>query len=168
MLGVIMDGARREPGLDTFQGRLDHLFQTVRPVGKDRYTVRQVSESIRKNQGVEISAGYISMLCTGERDNPGLQQVEALAKFFGVPPAFLSGHGDTDAVARDLRTLRDAIELKEKLQAADEAMNDPEIRTVALKARGLSADNLKLVNALLDQARKLEGLTQTGDTTAPN
>lgn len=144
--------------LTTLRDRLNYLFETVRPVGKPRYSVREVAESIRRDQGFEISAGYINYICTGERDNPGVQQVRALAQFFGVPAAFLLGDGDPGQTADELDQLRAAVQVKEKLRAADDAMNDPGVRVVALKARGLSPSHLKLVSAMLDQVREIEGL----------
>ncbi|MFC7533882.1 XRE family transcriptional regulator [Actinoplanes sp. GCM10030250] len=138
--------------------RLNYLFETVRPAGKPRYSVREVAEAIKRDQNFDISAAYINYICTGERENPGVQQVRALACFFGVPVAFLLGEGDLGQVSRELDRLRAAVVLKEKLQAADDAMNDPGVRVVALKARGLSPSHLKLVSAMLDQVREIEGL----------
>ncbi|WP_328459309.1 helix-turn-helix transcriptional regulator [Actinoplanes sp. NBC_00393] len=144
--------------LTSMQDRLNYLFETVRPVGKPRYSVREVAEAIKRDQSFEISAAYINYICTGERENPGVQQVRALARFFGVPAAFLLGDGDPGAVARELEQLRAVVQFKEKLQAADDAMNDPGVRVIALKARGLSPSHLKLVSTMLDQVREIEGL----------
>lgn len=144
--------------LTTMRDRLNYLFETVRPVGKPRYSVREVAESIKRDQGFDISAAYINYICTGERENPGVQQVRALAQFFGVPAAFLLGEGDQTPIARELDQLRAAVQFKEKLQAADDAMNDPGVRVIAMKARGLSPSHLKLVSAMLDQVREIEGL----------
>ena len=144
--------------LTTMRDRLNYLFETVRPPGKPRYSVREVAEAIKRDQNFDISAAYINYICTGERENPGVQQVSAIARFFGVPAAFLLGEGDTGHVARELEQLRDAVRVREKLEAADDAMNDPGVRVVALKARGLSPSHLKLVSAMLDQVREIEGL----------
>lgn len=144
--------------LDSFQKRLNYLFDTVRPVGKVRYSVRDVAEAIKSGQGEEISAAYIHHLLTGERDNPGVRQVRALAKFFGVPPAWLVGDGDLDAVTAELKLLRIAIETREQLQRADDAMSDPQVRRIAVMARGLSPSHLRLVGTVLRQVRELEGL----------
>jgi hypothetical protein len=140
------------------QDRLNYLFETVRPAGKPRYSVREVAESIKRDQGFDISAAYINYICTGERENPGVRQVRALARFFGVPAGFLLGDGDQGHVARELEQLRAAVQIKERLQAADDALNDPGVRVVAMKARGLSPSHLKLVSAMLDQVREIEGL----------
>jgi transcriptional regulator with XRE-family HTH domain len=161
-----MDTAKDDPQLVTMQDRLNYLFDTVRPAGKPRYSVRDVAEAIRETQGFDISAAYINHICTGRRENPGVQQVRALATFFGVPAAFLSGEGDLAPIVGELEQLRAAIAAKERLQAADEAMSDPGVRVVALKARGLSTSHLGLVSAVLDQVRRLEGLAPEGEEDA--
>ncbi|MEU4422107.1 helix-turn-helix transcriptional regulator [Actinoplanes sp. NPDC024001] len=142
----------------SIRDRLNFLFETVRPVGKPRYSVREVAEAIKRDQGFDISAAYINYICTGERENPGVQQIRALARFFGVPAAFLLDDGDQSHVTRELDQLRAAVEVTEKLRAADDAMDDPCVRVIALKARGLSPSHLKLVSTMLDQVREIEGL----------
>lgn len=153
-----MDTAKDDPHLGTMQDRLNLLFETVRPAGKPRYSVRDVAEAIRETQGFDISPAYIGHICTGKRENPGVLQVRALATFFGVPVAFLTGDGDLTAIAGELERLREAIAAKELLQAADDAMSDPGVRLVALKARGLSTSHLGLVSAMLDEVGRLERL----------
>lgn len=155
-----MDPAQEHPQLGTMRERLNYLFATVRPVGKEKYSVRDVSEAIKTQQGFDISAAYISAICTGRKGNPGILHVEALAKFFGVSPGFLVGSGDVDvaAIAEQLERLREAIRTKELLQEADEAMSDPEVRAVVLKARGLPRSYLGMVNAVLDEAKRQEAL----------
>lgn len=137
--------------LATMQERVNYLFETVRPVGKARYSVREVAECIKRDQGFDISGAYINYICTGERENPGVQQVRALATFFGVPVSFLLGEGDLSRVAHELEQLRAAVD-------AREALADPGVQIVAMKARGLSPSHLKLVSAMLDQVREIEGL----------
>ncbi|MBM2623872.1 XRE family transcriptional regulator [Actinoplanes sp. LDG1-06] len=156
-----------DPRLASLQSRLNYLFESVRPAGKPRYSVREVSEAIRHDQGFEISGAYINQLCTGKKDNPGVQQVRALAKFFGVPAGFLFGDGDLDATAGQIELLRSAIEAKEEFQQLDEAMNDPSVRLVAMKARNLSPSHLGFVSAVLDEVRRLEGLGERDDPASP-
>ena len=155
-----MDGGQNQPRFATMRGRLNYLFETVRPVGKERYTYREVAEAIKRDQGFGITAAYINYICTGERDNPGVEQVRALAKFFGVPAAFLFGEGDLSMITTELEQLRAAVIAREQQQLADEALSDPGVRVVAMKARGLSPSHLQLVSAMLDQVRQLEGLDE--------
>ena len=149
-----------ESELASLKDRLNYLFETVHPAGKTRYSIREVSEAIRKDQNFEISPAYIAHLCTGERENPGVQQVEALARFFGVPASFLFGDGNHEAVVAELVRLRTAVQAKAELDAAAaEILGDPDVRVLAIKARGLSATNLGYIANILDQIRKLEGLS---------
>lgn len=152
--------------LASMASRLNFLFETVREAHRGRYSYREVAEAITRDQGVKIGASYLHAICTGKQDNPGVQQVEAIAKFFGVRKSFLFGDGDVDGVAEQLEHLRTAVEAKERLQDIDDALSDPVVRIVALKARGLSADHLSLVASVLDQVRQIEGLPLAGDEPA--
>ncbi|SDT74572.1 hypothetical protein [Actinoplanes derwentensis] len=145
-----MSDAISRPDLKTLQARLNYLFETVRPHGKPKYSVRDVADAIAGNQDdkVPVTSSYIHYLRTGERDNPGIRQLVAIAKFFGVPAAFLLGEGDVDGVARDLAQLKAAVEFKE-------AMSDPTVAQFAIKARGLSPAMLQFVAVVLEQAREL-------------
>ncbi|GAA1844659.1 helix-turn-helix domain-containing protein [Asanoa iriomotensis] len=152
------------PALRTMQERLRFLFQTVRPPGKARYSFRQVAEAIKTEQGVEISGQYIQQIESGERRNPGVVQVRALAGFFGVPPEYLLGVGDTDKVTGELRRLREAIEVRERLDVMmDDAMRDPDLQGIVLKARGVPPRYLQLVAGMLDEVRRIEGLDEVTD-----
>lgn len=159
-----MQRKRNDPRLSTLEGRLNYLFESFRPPGKPRYTVREVSEAIKRDQGFDISAAYINQLCNGKRKNPGVQQVHALEAFFGVPEGFLIGVGNLRGIADQIEQLREAIAAKEKLdREADDALRDPFVELVAVKARGLSELHLPLVSAVLDHVRRLEGLDQQED-----
>ncbi|MFF5085325.1 helix-turn-helix domain-containing protein [Actinoplanes sp. NPDC000266] len=152
-----MDAKEGPPELDTLQERLAYLFDKMRPAGKPRYTYRQASDAIREDQGFTMSGAYIHQLTTGERVNPRIDQVRALARFFGVPPGFLLGDEGSDIVAEQIERLQQAKEAKERLQKLDDAMKDPSVRLVALKARNLSPSHLGLVSAVLDEVLRLEG-----------
>src|SRR5690348_10629257 len=68
-----------------FTERLNHLFTTrMDPEGKP-YSVRGVAEA------TGISATYVSNMRTGKVGLPGLDKLEALASFFGVPVSYFMG-----------------------------------------------------------------------------
>jgi transcriptional regulator with XRE-family HTH domain len=124
--------------------RLDHLFRTVRsPTGRE-YRHEEVAKAIAESQAVSISPSYIWYLRTGQRDNPTFRHLSALARFFGVPPAYFFD----DGVARQ-------IEAELALVAA---MRDVGVRTVAMRAEGLSPESLRAVTSMIDRVRQLEGL----------
>jgi transcriptional regulator with XRE-family HTH domain len=123
--------------------RLNHLFETVHPPGRGPYSNEEVARAIRA-QGGDISRAYLSYLRNGERTNPTLQHLDALARFFGVTPAYFFN----DDVA---------AEVSAELELAV-ALRDAGVRAVALRAAGLSPRGLHAVAAMIEEVRSLEGL----------
>src|SRR4051795_2991213 len=108
--------------------KVDHLFRTVRPRGGGEYSFEDVAEAIRAKGGPTISATYLWQLRKGKRDNPTKRHLEALAGFFGVPPAYFF---DDEVTAR--------IDAELELLAA---LRDASVRRVALRAAGLSEESI--------------------------
>jgi hypothetical protein len=77
------DGAPR-----TFGERLEYLFRTVHPEGRRPFSLEEVASGIVAQGNEPVSAAYIWALRKGQRDNPTVKTVEALAQFFGVPTAY--------------------------------------------------------------------------------
>src|SRR3954471_14622646 len=111
----------------TLAAKLNHLFGVVRPADGDEYTFDEVAESIRTQGGPTISATYLWQLRKGLRDNPTKRHLEALAGFFGVPPAYFF---DNEAALR-INAERDLLV----------ALRDSPVRQLALRAFGLSSDS---------------------------
>src|SRR5262245_11519515 len=92
-----------QPPIRTFADRLNHLFETVHPRDRGPYSDREVADAINaESDGKRIDRSYIWMLRTGRRDNPTLKHIEALAEFFGVPPAYFFDDATAEQVAREL------------------------------------------------------------------
>jgi transcriptional regulator with XRE-family HTH domain len=73
-----------------FADRLNRLFDTVYPLGKQRpYTSADVVAGVRE-RGTTMSAPYLSQLRSGNRDNPSHATMVALAEFFGIEPAYFT------------------------------------------------------------------------------
>lgn len=123
--------------------KLNHLFRTVIPAGREPYTTEEVARAITAG-GVSISGSYIWLLRKGQRDNPTLRHLEALAKFFGVPPAYFFDDQVTAEVNADLGLMV--------------ALRDTQVQRVALRAAGLSAASLHSINEVIERVRQLEGL----------
>ena len=110
-------------GAFSIAGKLDRLFRRVRSVaGQAEPSYMAVAEAIRRDQGVPISHTYIWQLRTGRRDNPTVQHLTALARYFGVPVAYFLD--DEQAARIDdqldlLRALADAGVTELALRAAD-------------------------------------------------
>ncbi|MCR3751799.1 helix-turn-helix domain-containing protein [Lentzea californiensis] len=126
--------------------RVDHLFRTVRSDDGGEYTFEEVAEAIRAKGGPTISATYLWQLRKGVRDNPTKRHVEALAGFFGVPPAYFFDAAEAARIDAELTLLN--------------ALRDAPVRQLALRARGLSDKSLATIADMVERVRELEGLPQ--------
>ncbi|MEV6605740.1 helix-turn-helix domain-containing protein [Kutzneria sp. NPDC051319] len=124
--------------------KVNHLFTAVRQAGGDEYTFDEVAEAIRAQGGPTISATYLWQLRKGLRDNPTKRHLEAIAGFFGVPPAYFFDDEAADRINAELALLS--------------ALRDAPVRNIALRARGLSAKSLEAISDMVDRVRELEGL----------
>ena len=129
--------------------RLDRLIATVHPAGRGPYTLREIADAINTEAGTSlISAAYISQLRTGQRTEPSHSRLAALARFFGVGIDYFSDETTTEETSRQLEVLA--------------ALRDDGVRSVALRAAGLSESSLAAVRAVIENARRLEGLPDDG------
>jgi transcriptional regulator with XRE-family HTH domain len=128
----------------TLADRLNELFALSRPRGQ-QWTNSEVAAEIReRDPTVKVSGAYLSALRNGTRRNPSPVLLVALAKFFGVSPAYFFDSEQADRVNSQLAAL-DEIRLAG-------------VRSIALRAIGLPAESLDAMASVLDQMRKLQGL----------
>ncbi|WP_129838012.1 helix-turn-helix domain-containing protein [Streptomyces sp. RFCAC02] len=130
--------------LRTLAQKIDYLFETVHPKHRGPYTHEEVATGIRERGGPTISASYIWLLRKGQKDNPTMKHLQALGDFFGVPPAYFFDSESSRRIAEELATLA--------------AMRDSQVRSVALRAQGLSPETLRTIQGFIERARTLEGL----------
>lgn len=123
--------------------RLNRLFAKVHPTDRGPYSNEEVAQAIRRNGG-EISRAYIAYLRSGERKNPTMQHIEALAAFFGVKPSYFFDEGVANSSDAELDLLI--------------AMRNSGIRTIALRAAELSPTGLKALADIIERVRDLDGL----------
>lgn len=136
--------------LASFADKLNYLFATIPASARRAYTNDDVAAAINgAGSETTISATYLWMLRKGQRSNPTLKHVEALAKFFGVPPAYFFDDTVTEAVASEIKTIA--------------ALRDLDVERVALRAVGLSARSLDSLVDIIDRIRELEGLQHVED-----
>ncbi|WP_416484266.1 helix-turn-helix domain-containing protein [Streptomyces sp. CL12] len=128
----------------TLAARLDHLFKTVHPKDRGPYSYEEVASEIKRRGGPTISASYIWQLRTGGKDNPTKRHLEALSTFFGVPVAYFFD----DEESRHIEAEIDALA----------ALRDAGVRSLAVRASGLSDKSLQIIGDVIDRARELEGL----------
>ncbi|SEP06505.1 helix-turn-helix domain-containing protein [Amycolatopsis saalfeldensis] len=129
---------------DTLAAKVDHLFSTVRPREGNEYSFEEVAEGIRAKGGPTISATYLWQLRKGLRDNPTKRHLEALAGFFGVPPAYFFDDAEAERINAELTLLS--------------ALRAAPVRQIALRANGLSSKSLEAIADMVDRVRQLEGL----------
>ena len=134
-----------------FAQRLDHLFRTVHPQDRGPYTPAEVADTINAAAGERVvSATYLWLLRTGDRDNPTLRHLTAIAKFFGVPPVYFLPDTETDHTALPGEVLA--------------ALADDKVRDLTLRAAGLSGRSLQAIADMVDSARVMEGLPSAPGT----
>ncbi|WP_019546687.1 helix-turn-helix domain-containing protein [Streptomyces sulphureus] len=130
----------------TLAEKVDHLFTSIHPKDRGPYSYKEVEAGIQKQGGPPMSSSYIWQLRTGKRDNPTMRHLEALAAFFGISPAYFF---DDEAAAR--------IDAELSMLTS---MRDSQVRTVAMRANGLSPETLETIQGFIERARDLEGLNK--------
>ncbi|MBB4910848.1 helix-turn-helix domain-containing protein [Actinophytocola algeriensis] len=128
----------------TLAAKVNRLFSTVTPRGGGEYTFEEVAQAIRAKGGPTISATYLWQLRKGLRDNPTKRHLEALAGFFGVPPAYFFDTAEAERIDAELALLA--------------VLRDGPVRQIAMRANGLSTKSLEAITEMVDRVRELEGL----------
>jgi len=126
--------------------KIDRLFHTIHPKGRGPYSYKEVEAGIRDRGGPPMSSSYIWQLRTGKRDNPTMRHLEALADFFRVSPSYFFDEEASERIDAELSMLS--------------TMRDNQVRTVAMRANGLSPETLETIKGLIERARDLEGLNR--------
>jgi hypothetical protein len=139
-----VDDVDTEKCLSPLAKRLNHLFHTVHPPGRSPYSNDEVAAAIRDAGGPRISATYIWMIRRGDRDNPTLKHLEALAWFFGVPAAHFFDEAASAKIEAELGALA--------------ALRVGGVRALALRMAGLSAKSLQSIAVVIERVCELEGL----------
>jgi transcriptional regulator with XRE-family HTH domain len=100
-------GESAEPPLRTLADKVNWLIDRAHPAGRGSYSNAEVIALIEKVTGEQFSHTTIWKLRNGQAANPQMRLIEALARTFGVPPAFF--FSDYDAEQAGL--LREQVEL---------------------------------------------------------
>ena len=128
-----------------FAERLDHLLRTIYPSDRGPYTPAEVAEAINGEAGERVISGtYLWLLRTGQRDNPAMKHIIAIARFFNVPPTYFFPDGSMQQGAAPAEVVA--------------ALSDDNVREMALRAAGLSGRSLKAITDMINSARAVEGL----------
>ena len=127
----------------TFAARLNRLFDTVYPPGRGAHTSAEVIGAL-KAEGVTMSAPYLSQLRSGNRTNPSVTTMAALANFFRIKPAYFTDDDYYEKLDKELTWLAN--------------MRDEGVRRIAARTVGLSAESQEDLAQKADELRRKENL----------
>lgn len=128
-----------------FRDRLNHLFEArPSPAGKP-YSLQAVSAGT----GGAISAAHLSDLRNGKKGTPGVEILEALARFFGVDVGYFLGQA----------SVRPA-----ELPGVDDelmrALNNPLVRQIAADTGSFGPEEWREMMEILRHQVRLQRLTE--------
>ncbi|MBY0440888.1 MAG: transcriptional regulator [Mycobacteriaceae bacterium] len=127
----------------TFAARLNRLFDTVYPPGRGPHTSAEVIAAL-KLEGVTMSAPYLSQLRSGNRTNPSVTTMAALANFFRIKPAYFTDDAYYEKLDNELSWLS--------------AMRDERIRRIAMGSVELSEESQEDILQRVEELRRKEEL----------
>jgi len=143
--GIKEQSPTGDPSSLTLAEKLDRCFQTMHPAGRGEWTYREVSRGIG-DTGVTISPSYLWQLRKGQRDNPTVRQMQAVADFFHVPMTYFFGASEE-------------VEIVDAQMMLVRAMRDHQVRDVALRASELSPAGLRAVANIIGELQNVSGMS---------
>ncbi|WP_406134535.1 hypothetical protein [Streptomyces sp. NBC_01089] len=141
------------PLLENLDERLSHLVSTYYPDERKRPGYARLAQLIHESTGKTISGTYLWELATGRKRNVTLEQLAVLAEFFGVPLEYFVN----DEVSR-------RVDAQLKLAIA---LRDTKVRSLALRAEGLSSASLDALLTIVNEARRVEHLEHVSEQEEP-
>jgi transcriptional regulator with XRE-family HTH domain len=118
-----------------FAEKLAHLIATVHPAGRGPYSYREIEAGITDHEGA-MTAAFVQQLVAGKQPYPRMHHIQALADFFGVPPAYFFDEQVTRQVDTELDKLLDWRHTEEG--------------QIAQRVSALTSEHRNAVSALLD------------------
>lgn len=132
----------------SFSEKLRVLFDSVRSPSGHLYNVSEATDGINAD-GYVLSRSYLSALREGARPVPKPEVVEAIAKFFHVPPSYFYDEST-------YQWMRDDIALLVSLR-------DSGIRSMSAHAVGLDRESLEVITETIKEFRRMKGLPKSPD-----
>ena len=86
--GAAPGEAPEGPRLRTLADKVNWLIDRAHPAGRGPFSNNEIAALIKDATGEDVSYTTIWKLRNGQAQNPQKRLIEALAKTFGVPPAF--------------------------------------------------------------------------------
>lgn len=139
-----MDPDQRDAAESRLSEKISHLIDTLYPDRRSRPGYARLAEQIREQTGKPMSGTYLWELASGRKRNLTQETLVTLAEFFGVPADYFLD----DAVASRVDTQLDLAV----------ALRNQKVRSIALRAEGLSDDTLDALLAMVTEARRIERL----------
>ena len=135
-----------EPPLRTLKDKVNWLIDSAHPVGRGPYTNQEVADLVTRATGEQVSYTTIWKLRNGQAQNPQKRLIEALARTFGVPPAFFFDDYDQQAAG----LLREQVELLALVR--DSGISAVQLRAIA----GLPEAAREAVISLIEATARAE------------
>ena len=137
---------RTSPPLHTLADKVNWLIDNAHPAGRSPYSNAEIVALIEKVTGEQFSHTTIWKLRNGQATNPQMRLIEALARTFGVPPAFFfPGYDDERA-----GLLREQVELLALVR--DTGVTSAQLRSFLQ----LSPGALQAVSDLIEHTTRTE------------
>jgi transcriptional regulator with XRE-family HTH domain len=143
------DRAAQQPEsvpLRSLADKVNWLIDNAHPAGRGPFTNAEVAALVEKVTGEKISYTTIWKLRNGQAANPQMRLIEALARTFGVPPAFFFEDFDEERAG----LLQDQIELLAMVR--DAGITNIEMRTIL----GLSPETRQSMIELIQRVARSE------------
>lgn len=134
-----------DPAQGQLARKINHLVATLYPDERSRPGFAKLAQQIRESTKSSISSTYLWELATGKKHNLTQGTLTTLAEFFGVPREYFLNE---EVAARVDAQLDLAL-----------ALRNHKVRSIALRAEGLSDGTLDSILTMLTQARKIERLS---------
>jgi transcriptional regulator with XRE-family HTH domain len=129
----------------TLARKINHLFDSIRRPDGARYSNEEVAAALSTTDGGKISGSYLWLLRRGDRDNPTIKHLDALATFFDVSPAYFFDDAKSRAIASELALLR--------------ALRSANVERIAVRLNGVSARGIEAITQVIESIRAAEGLS---------
>jgi transcriptional regulator with XRE-family HTH domain len=144
-----------DPPLQTLADKVNWLIDNAHPPGRGPYSNAEVTALIEKVTGEQYSHTTIWKLRNGQATNPQMRLIEALARTFGVPPAFFFGDYDDEQAG----LLREQVELLALVR--DAGVTSAQLRTLL----ELSPGARQAVADLIEHTARTESRRRPPDRT---
>ena len=146
------------PRLRTLADKVNWLIERAHPVGRGPYSLQELSDLIQRATGEEVSYTTIWKLRNGQAQNPQKRVIEALAKTFGVPPAFFFDDYDTQAAG----LLQEQVEMLALIR--DSGITAVQLRAIAALPDDARQAVVSLIEATARAETRRRGPSGTGDS----